>query len=175
MKVKTQNMEATFADDKDGFVYEVESSVQIDDAEQLRKELASERDSFLRLAAEFDNYRRRVKQERAEAAESGKRDLLTELITIADDFELAIAHLDEESGQVAQGLQMIRRRFSDLLRANGVDSFESKGEIFNPELHEAFDVVASGENKSGTVQTEIRRGYFWNGKLLRAALVVVEK
>jgi len=143
--------------------------------ERLQEELVSEREAHLRLAAEYENYRRRTKQEKLEGADEGKRELLAQLITVDDDFNVALAHIGESSGQVADGLQMIRRRFSDLLRANGVDPFESKGEIFDPELHEAFDVIASGESKSGTVQTEVRRGYFWNGKLLRPSLVVVEK
>lgn len=153
---------------------EILNSVE-SDLEGLREELTAERDQFLRLAAEFDNYRRRVKQERAEAAEDGKRELLTELITIADDFDLAVEHLDGTSGQVEDGLRIIRRRFSEMLKANGVDPFESLGETFDPELHEAFAVISSEETESGKVQKEVRRGYLRNGKLLRPALVVVEK
>jgi molecular chaperone GrpE len=162
-----------------------EELVLIDDGEildsaetefdRLQEEVMSEREARLRLAAEYENYRRRSKREHSEAAEKGKSELLNHLITIADDFDLAVEHLDGTSGQVEEGLQMIRRRFSDLLRANGVEPFESLGETFDPEIHEAFAVVSSEGTGSGKVQTEVRRGYFRNGKLFRPALVVVEK
>ncbi|MEP6947333.1 MAG: nucleotide exchange factor GrpE [Acidobacteriota bacterium] len=167
---------AIFVSDQDGLAGEVASFDPVDeDVERLREELRSERDQFSRLAAEFDNYRRRVRQERLEAADSGKQELLLQLITFADDFERAVENLDDNADQVAEGLHVIRRRLNDVLRLNGVIPFESKGERFDPERHEAFHVVTTGENDSGTVESEFRRGYFWNNKLLRPALVVVEK
>lgn len=176
MKNGNSNTDAIVVDAHTEFVDEVESFDLIeDDVERLREELRSERDQFLRLAAEYDNYRRRVRQERSEAAESGKSELLLQMITFADDFERALENMDEKTDSVADGLHVISRRFSDVLRTNGVVSFESKGERFDPERHEAFDVVVTGENDSGTVQTEFRRGYLWNDKLLRPALVIVEK
>lgn len=174
MRTEERSIETTSPEDRYVFDEEDEPSDPIgDEVVGLREELASERDLYLRLAAEFDNYRRRVRKDRAEAAENGKRELVTQLITIADDFDRSLEHLDEKSGQVAEGIQAIRRRFSDMLFINGVEPFESQGEKFDPERHEAFDVVTPGKEEPGTVQTEIRRGYFWNGKLLRPALVVV--
>lgn len=176
MKDENLNIGASFGGDDRDTVDEHESVDPIEDnAERLREELRSERDQFLRLAAEYDNYRRRVRQERSEAAESGKRELLLQLITFADDFERALENLDETADSVADGLHVINQRFTELLRTSGVVSFESKGETFDPERHEAFDVVVTGEIDSGTVQAEFRRGYFWNDKLLRPALVIVEK
>lgn len=176
MKNENLNIRASFAGDATDFVAENESVEPIvDEAERLLDELRSERDQYLRLAAEYDNYRRRVREERTEAAESGKRELLLQLITFADDFERALENLDAADDSVADGLHVISRRFTELLRTNGVVSFESKGETFDPERHEAFDVVVTGETDSETVQAEFRRGYFWNDKLLRPALVIVEK
>lgn len=146
-----------------------------DEAARLREELKEERERHLRLAAEFENFRRRTKREQAEASEKGKRELLERLISLADDFDLALANLQSGSNEsVVEGLRMIERRLSSVLETNGVIPFESAGEIFNPEIHEAFDVVTVAEGASaGRVHSQIRRGYFWNGKLLRPALVVV--
>ena len=141
--------------------------------ERLREELSSERDAHLRLAAEFDNYRRRTKRESAQAAEEGKRELLERLVSLADDLDLALANADGSPDAVAEGLGLIHKRFHAILEANGVFPIESKGKKFDPERHEAFDIVTGAENEPDTVHAEIRRGYFWNDKLLRPALVVV--
>lgn len=144
-----------------------------DETARLREELEAERDKYLRLAAEYENYRRRTKSEIARAADEGKRELLVRMLTTADDLDLALANAEESSGALAEGLQMIHRRFHNMLEAEGVVGFESKGEKFDPERHEAFDVAFGTENEPETVHTEIRRGYFWNDKLLRPTLVVV--
>ena len=146
-----------------------------EDAEFLREELEATRDQHLRLAAEYKNYRRRTEQEKASAAEEGKRGLLTELLSVADDFDLAVADSNESTEPVAEGLRIIHRRFLNVLAANNVVAFESVNKRFDPERHEAFDVVAAGDFESGTVQSELRRGYAWNGKLLRPALVIIRQ
>lgn len=145
-----------------------------DETARLREELEVERDKYLRLAAEYENYRRRTKKEQATAAEKGKRELLLRLISLADDFDLMLANVDDASDErIVEGLKLIERRLKAVLEANDVAAFDSIGEIFNPELHEAFDVVSAEEGKSGTVHSELRRGYLWRDKLLRPALVVV--
>lgn len=146
-----------------------------DDAERLQRELEEERDQHLRLAAEYKNYRRRTEQEKANAASEGKRELLIQLLSFADDFDLAVVDPSDSGEAVAEGLRMIQRRFINLLAANNVSAFESSNVRFNPERHEAFDLVPAGDFESGTVQKEMRRGYDWNGKLLRPALVVIRQ
>ena len=141
--------------------------------EDLREQLASERDSRLRLAAEFDNYRRRVRRGHAQAADTVKRELLEQLISMADDLDLAIANLDGVSDAVADVVRMTRRRFNGMLQASGVAGFDSLGHKFDPERHEAFDVAKGTETEPGTVHAELRRGYLWGDKLLRPALVSV--
>jgi molecular chaperone GrpE len=145
------------------------------EAEQLREELQAERDQRLRLAAEYKNYRRRTEQESAQAADKGKRELLLQIVSLVDDLELALAGLAQSPDSVAEGLRIIDRRFRGILEANNVLAFESENERFDPERHEAFDVVTTGDRDPGTVYREMRRGYFWNDRLLRPALVVVEQ
>lgn len=170
----TQNTQTKMTDESPVYVDEVDLFHPIEDeTAYLRQELEAERDKLLRLAAEYENYRRRTKRESAKAADEGKRELLMRMLSIADELELAAGHLDETSDVVAEGLKLVQRRFDETLQANSVVAFKSKGEIFNPEIHEAFDVASGTKLKPGTVHSEIRRGYLWNDKLLRPALVVV--
>jgi molecular chaperone GrpE len=170
----TQNTQIEMTDESPVYIDEVDLVHPIEDEPaHLREELEAERDKHLRLAAEFDNYRRRVRRESAQAAEEGKRELLVRLISLADELDLALANVEESPDTVAVALRIIQRRFHNMLKANGVVGFESKGEKFDPERHEAFDVTSGTKTEPGTVETEIRRGYFWNDKLLRPALVIV--
>jgi molecular chaperone GrpE len=174
MEIANQNIEAKTTNENTVFIDEVEIFNHDEtEIERLREELSSERDAHLRLAAEFDNYRRRTKRESEQTAEEGKRELLERLVSLADDLDLALANAEGAPDAVAEGLRLIHKRFHAMLEANNVVPFESKGEKFDPERHEAFDVVSGTENEPETVYTEIRRGYFWNGKLLRPALVLV--
>ena len=127
----------------------------------------------MRLAAEYDNYRRRTKQEAEKAAHEGKRELLVQMLLIADELDLVVANLKEEPDWVTEWVSTLHRRFHTLLDANGVVGVESVGQPFDPERHEAFDVRPDTEYDAGTVHTDLRRGYFWNGKLLRPSLVIV--
>ena len=174
--METQNAQAKMTDESPVYIDEVSlPDPSEDETAHLREELEVERDKYLRLVAEYENYRRRTKLEQATAAEKGKSELLERLISLADEFALALVNLEDASNKsIVEGLRLIERRLKSVLDANGVVAFVSAGEFFNPELHEAFDVVSDIENeKAGTVHSELRRGYFWNDKLLRPALVVV--
>ena len=142
---------------------------------RLQEDLTTERELHLRLLAEFDNYRRRTKQERALAEESGKREVLLVLLDVKDDVDRALLHIRETSDAVADGLRLIQQRFNNLLEAHGVTDFESEGEVFDPEIHEAMTMIDGDGEQSGTVYSEHRRGYLMNGKLLRPARVAVLK
>lgn len=142
---------------------------------RLQEDLTTERERHLRLLAEFDNYRRRTKQERALAEETGKREVLLALLDVKDDVDRALLHIRETSDAVADGLRLIQQRFNNLLEAHGVTAFESEGEVFDPEIHEAMTMIDGDGEQSGTVYSEHLRGYLMNGKLLRPARVAVLK
>lgn len=157
-------------------VIEAESARELDpEIVRLKEELDSERDRGLRMLAEFDNYRRRTRQEQAVAAQNGKREVLLALLDVMDDFDRALLHVGEAPGAVIAGLKLIRQRFDDVLHSNGVTPFESEGKPFDPTVHEAITVIEGESQESGTVYTEHRRGYFINGGLLRPARVGVLK
>src|SRR5688500_17921307 len=142
---------------------------------RLTAELETERERGLRLLAEFDNYRRRTRQEQALAEQNGKREVLLALLDVMDDFDRALLHLGEAPDAVADGLRLIRERFSDVLHSNGVTPFDSEGKPFDPTVHEAMTLIDSDGNVSGMVYAEYRPGYFINGELLRPAPLVVLK
>jgi molecular chaperone GrpE len=141
--------------------------------EGLRVELQQEHDRYLQSTADFVSYQRRVERDRDLSARGAKRELLKALVDMADDFDRALLHIDESPQSVAAGLHGMRRRLGSLLEAEGVKSFESVGERFDPMRHEAVATVRDFAGTPGTVVDEAGRGYLWNGELLRAALVRV--
>ena len=141
--------------------------------EGLRAELQQEHDRYLRTRADFENYRRRVERDREAAARQAKRELLKALVDLADGFDRALAHIDESPDSVAAGLHGMQRRLNSLLEAEGVKSFESLGQRFDPTRHEAMATVRDFDGAPGTVVDEAGRGYLWNDELLRAARVRV--
>ena len=142
---------------------------------RLKEELESEREQSLRILAEFDNYRRRTRQERARAEQDGKREVLLALLDVMDDVDRALLHVAEASDPVADGLRLIRQRFSDVLHSNSVTPFNSEGTPFDPTIHEAIIMIDNDGDESGIVYAEHRRGYFLDGELLRPARVAVLK
>ena len=117
-------------------VRDAESSELLElEVERLKEELDAERERGLRTLAEFDNYRRRVRRERARAEQTGKRDLLLALLDVMDDFDRALEHVGESPGAVAEGLRLIHQRLSRVLESNAVTVFQSKGQHFDPTLH----------------------------------------
>lgn len=142
---------------------------------KLQDELRRERDMRLRALADFDNYRKRIERERADAAQSGRRDIVLQLLDLADSFDRAFAHAGEAPAAWVEGLQSIRRKLLGLLESQGVTPFASLGEPFNPERHEAIGTVDSNDYEPGSVAEELQRGYRWGDSLLRPAKVRVAR
>lgn len=176
----TESIEHKFETAANGNVHigagSVESSERPEDeVERLREELEVEREMGLRTLAEFDNYRRRVRRERARAEHEGKREVLLALLELMDDFDRALTHAEEAPDAFADGMRLVRRRLIDVLRSHGVTPLESVGRPFDPNLHEAVSVVEGDGQESGVVHSEERRGYLWGGELLRPSRVTVVK
>ena len=169
-----QVQETILADDDTYHIINNESRQALDKIARLEKQLAEEREQSLRTLAEFDNYRRRTRQELAVAQQSGKREVLLAFLDVMDDFDRALLHVGESSDAIVEGLRLIQQRFNDVLLTNGVTGFDSEGQPFDPTIHEAMSVIdADDGGESGTVYAEERRGYLMNGELLRPARVVV--
>ncbi len=146
-----------------------------DESQKLAEYQRAEHDRYLRLMADFDNYRRRVQNERDSAAQSWKRRHLLFLIEILDDFERALQHASGMPSSVLEGLRAIERKVEARLAADGVTRFNSLGEPFNPELHEALGTVDTDRCAPGIVAEEEQPGYRWGGDVLRPARVRISR
>ncbi|MCI0422626.1 MAG: nucleotide exchange factor GrpE [Acidobacteria bacterium] len=142
---------------------------------EVKQQLEAEREKHLRTLADFVNYRRRTEREFANAAEAGKHELILALLEVMDNFELALRHAEDATEPISRGVQAIYRQFKTLLEKLSVTPFDSLGEHFDPESHEAIAAVESERHESGAVIEELRRGYRWGGTLLRPAQVFVAK
>jgi molecular chaperone GrpE len=143
------------------------------EAQRLREELRQEHEMYLRALADFDNYRRRVEREHADAAESGKQEIILSLLEVLDGFDNATQHAGRAKLSVFEGIKLLHRKLLTLLESHGVTPFNSAGEPFDPQLHEAVGSVESDEFESGTVVEELQRGYRRGQKVLRPARVRV--
>jgi len=134
------------------------------------------RDRLLRTAAEFDNYRKRVERERRELSHSIASDVMSELLPIIDDLELALqAPATGDTNVYRQGVELIHKQMVDLLRKRGATPIEALGSDFDPRFHQAVVHEVSEGHRDGEVIEEFRRGYMVGDRLLRAAMVKVAK
>jgi molecular chaperone GrpE len=149
-----------------------------EDPESIRADRDDYRDRFLRTAAEFENYRRRVERERRELTEYAASDLLKDLLPLVDDLEraLAAAPSPEATGAVVgyrAGVELIHRHLLEVLRRRGVTAIEALGADFDPHFHQAVTQEVSEAHREGEVIEELRRGYTLRDRLLRPAMVKV--
>jgi molecular chaperone GrpE len=140
--------------------------------DRLAQEKAELQDRLLRLAAEFDNFRKRSERERLEAIEYAAAGALATLLPVLDDLERALKTPTTDS-DYARGVELICQRFSDSLRKLGVEPLEAQGKPFDPAVHHAIERVEDPDVEQDTVVAELQRGYTYKGRLLREALVRV--
>jgi molecular chaperone GrpE len=143
---------------------------------QLEAQLAETRDQLLRKAADFENFRKRMNQEKQSAIEYANQSLLLDIIPIIDDFERAILAGENSTDIVSflDGIKMIEKRFSSQLESKwGLKRYNSAGELFDPNLHEALMVEKSPDITEPVVQEDIIRGYMLKERVIRAAKVKV--
>jgi molecular chaperone GrpE len=142
----------------------------------LRREKDTLQDRLLRTAAEFDNYRKRIERERRELSEYAGADILTDMLPIIDNLELALlASAGGDAESYRRGVELIHKQMTDLLRKRGVKPIDAVGTQFDPRYHEAVIHEASDDHREGEVMAELRRGYMLGDRLLRPATVKVAK
>jgi molecular chaperone GrpE len=151
----------------------VEPAAPEADAKDLR--IAELEGQFKRLAADFENYRRRQTQEREELVKFAASRVFENLLPVVDNLERAIASSKKatEVQQVLTGVELIQRQMMDFLAKSGVAPMEAQGAPFDPNLHEAIAQLATTEAPDQTVLAEVQKGYYLNGKVLRHAMVQV--
>ena len=163
---------------------ESSSSTQADskEAEEAKPELSAEdkyselNNRFLRLYAEFENFRKRTNKERLDIITNANAELLKDLIPVIDDFERAIANNKDSEDVVAikEGFSLIYNKYKGILESKGLEPMESEGKVFDSEIHEAVANLTTDDKKlKGKVIEAIEKGYLLNEQVLRYAKVVV--
>lgn len=141
--------------------------------ERLQEQLRNEHEMYLRALADFENYRQRVDRESSRTVRSGKREIILSLLEVLDGFDRAFQHAEKNQSSLFEGMQAIHRKLLGVLQAQGIAPFDSVGQAFDPELHEAIAAVQPNGHPSGTVVDDVQRGYRWGDEVLRPARVRV--
>jgi molecular chaperone GrpE len=144
--------------------------------EKLKEELVAANDKYLRLFAEFDNFRRRTAKEREDARKMEGRDVIVALLPVLDDFERALRSMENAADVVAvrQGVDLVKNKLANILAQKGLKEMESIGNAFDPDLHEAItNIPAPTDEWKGKVVDEMEKGYYLNDKVVRFAKVIV--
>jgi molecular chaperone GrpE len=141
---------------------------------QGKSQIEDLNDKYLRLYAEFDNYRRRVNRDKEEQAKYGNESLVYELLPIIDSLELALKHASEElQTGLVQGVEMTLKELQRTLEKFGVSKIEAAGKKFDPSIHHAMTQVEREDLEEKMVAEELRAGYLYRDKVLRPSLVAV--
>jgi len=145
-------------------------------SDNVADELTQLKDSYLRLMAEYDNYRKRTVKEKADLIKNGGERVLIGVLPIIDDFERAMKTLETatEIAAVKEGVSLIYSKFQTFLQQNGVKAIESNEQSFDPEMNEAIATIpATDEALKGKIIETVQTGYLLNDKVIRHAKVVV--
>ncbi|MBP1992876.1 molecular chaperone GrpE [Paenibacillus eucommiae] len=152
-------------------------SVVIEDSqlEELRKQAEENNQRYLRTQADFDNFRRRARQEKEEFAKYASLKLIEQLLPVVDNFDRALSSSKDTKDYeaVVKGLDIIFRQLEQMLVQEGVTPIDAVGQPFNPEYHQAIMQVESEEYEEGIVVEEVQKGYMLKDKVVRAAMVKV--
>ena len=157
-----------------------EIGISSEELEELKKR-ASESDEFknkwLKVHAEYDNTRKRIEKEKFDHMKFANEDIIAKLFPIVDNFDMALVAMDkaDDKAAVMDGIKLVQKEFHRILEENGVEKIKTEGEKFDPNVHEAVQVVETEDNPDDTVVEEVRSGYLLNGRLLRPAQVIVTK
>ncbi|MGQ9455023.1 MAG: nucleotide exchange factor GrpE [Armatimonadota bacterium] len=143
--------------------------------EQLRRDVEEARDRYLRVLADFDNYRKRQREETARQVNLAREELILKLLPIVDNFQRALESAEAQHSyeSLVEGVSLTLRQIQDMLTKEGVQPIEAVGAQFNPEFHEALIREETDQYPENTVIDELEKGYTMNGKVLRPARVKV--
>ena len=150
----------------------------LSELDQLKADLADQKDKYLRLMAEFENFKRRTAKERVDLIQTAGKDVIVSLLDVMDDCDRAEKQLNESDDIAVQkeGIQLVFNKIRTTLHAKGLKAMESIDQTFDVELHEAItEVPVPDASKKGKVIDEVTKGYYLNDKIIRFAKVVVGK
>lgn len=153
-----------------------EPIVELSAEEKLQYENSALNDKYLRLFAEFDNYKRRTQKERVELLQTAGKDVVVSLLPVLDDFERALKATENatEVNAIRDGIMLVQTKLKSILTQKGLKEVESINTVFDTDLHEAITKIpAPTEDLKGKVVDELEKGYTLNDKVIRFAKVVV--
>lgn len=146
--------------------------------ETLRNELQEQKDKFVRLYAEFDNFKRRNARERVELTQTAGKEVISSLLEVLDDCDRAERqmHSSDDIIQIRQGVQLVFNKLRSSLHGRGLKEMKSIGEPFNPDFHEAItEIPVQDSAMDGRIVDEVEKGYYLHDKIIRFSKVVVGK
>jgi molecular chaperone GrpE len=155
---------------------ETASETQITEEDKLRAEATDWQNKYLRLYAEFDNFKRRTSKERLELLQMAGKDVISDLLPILDDFERAQKSIETATDMeaVAEGIRLIHHKLKNILAQKGLKEMESVGNEFNADIHEGItNIPAPSEDMKGKVLDELEKGYYLHDKVIRFAKVII--
>jgi molecular chaperone GrpE len=152
-----------------------EETVELSEEERLTQELAEQKDKFIRLYSEFENFRRRTAKEKIDTVLNATSGLIKELLPVMDDFERAQTSFETAADieTLKEGVELVFNKLRKTLESKGLKPMDSKEVGFDVELHECITQFDGGEDKKGKVIDVIEKGYYLNDKVIRYAKVVV--
>jgi len=153
-----------------------EAAAELTAEEKLKEENAALNDKYLRLFAEFDNYKRRTQKERIELLQTAGKDVIVSLLSVLDDFDRANKAIETATdiNPIREGITLVHSKLKSLLAQKGLKEIESLHTVFDTDNHEAItNIPAPSEDLKGKVIDELEKGYTLNDKVIRFAKVVV--
>jgi len=157
-------------------ISEVEAQAEVSQVEKMEAEIGELKDKYLRLYADFENFRRRTAKEKLELMGTANEELMKAVLPVVDDFERAMGSFETvtEIAPLKEGVRLIFTKLSKTLESRGLKPMISKGEVFNADIHESItQFPAPSEDLKGKVIDEVEKGYFLHDKVIRYAKVVV--
>ena len=152
---------------------EAETAAEESKEEQLQKALDEKNDQFLRLYAEYDNFRKRSQKEKQDIYTSSKADVIKELLPVLDNFDRAANNTEGSFEDYKKGIDLIFNQFNEILKKTGVESYGERGDAFDPNIHNAGMTAEDDELGENTVAEVFSKGYKLGDKIIREAVVKV--
>ena len=148
------------------------------EVEELTSQLAEQKDKYIRLMAEFENYKRRTAKERMELIQTAGKDIIVSLLDVLDDSDRAETQMKNSNDpqQIKEGIKLVFNKLRATMQAKGLKAMDSRQQDFDVEKHEAItEIPAPTKDQIGKVLDEVQKGYYLNDKIIRFAKVVVGK
>ncbi|ANU25573.1 nucleotide exchange factor GrpE [Planococcus versutus] len=172
-----EQSEAVATETLDTEVSTEEETEPVDELQELRDQLEAEQNKYLRLLADYDNFKRRTQKDKELANKFRAQSLLTDILPVLDNFEraLSVPTKSEESASLLKGVEMVQKSLVEAVKSEGLEKIEALGQPFDPNFHQAVMQEKDDNAEAGTVLQELQTGYLLKDRVLRPAMVKVNE